>query len=83
MYAFCMFISRLFSSGMKLGARKFRDLIEFGLQGSLRFSSILLDFISVRAWEENLYIKNCIKNLMVVMPSYFTRAISKRLENLQ
>ena len=30
----------------------------------------MLYFISIRAWVENLNIKNCIKNLMVIMPSY-------------
>ena len=42
-------------------------------QGSLRVASILLYFISFKAWVENLHIKNCIKILMVVMPSYFYR----------
>ena len=70
-YALCMSISCLFSSGMKLGLRKFRDLIDFGLHCSLRVSSILFYFISIRAWVKNLRIKNCIKNLMVVMSSYF------------
>ena len=70
-YALCVFISCLFSSGMKFGVRKFRDLIDFGLHCSLRVSLILLYFTSIRAWVENLRIKNCIKNLMVVMPSYF------------
>ena len=52
-------------------SKKFRDLIDFGLHCSLRVSSISFHFISIRVWVENLYIKNCIKNLMVVMPSYF------------
>ena len=55
---------------MKLGLRKFRDLIDFGLHCSLRVSLILFNFISIRAWVENLNIKNCIKNLMIVMPEY-------------
>ena len=71
MYALCMSISCLFSSEMKLEVRKPRDLVGFGLHCSLRVSLILLYFISTRAWVENLHIKNCIKNLMVVMPSYF------------
>ena len=71
MYAFCMFISCLFSSWMELGVRKLGDLINFGLHFSLRVSSILFYFISIRDWVENLHIKTCIKNLMVVMPSYF------------
>ena len=71
MYALCMSISCLFSSMMKLRVRKFRDLIDFGLHCSQRVSLILLYFISIRAWVENLHVKNCIKNLMVVMPSYF------------
>ena len=71
MYVFYMSIPRLYSSGMKLGVRTFRDLIEFDLQGFVGDSSILLYFISVRAWVENLHIKNCIKNLMVVILSYF------------
>ena len=65
MYALCMCISCLFSSGIRLGVTKFRDLIDFGLHFSL------LCFISVRAWVEKLLLKNCIKNLIVVMPSYF------------
>ena len=56
---------------MKLELRKFRDLIDLGLHCSVRDSSILFYFISIRAWVENLHIKNCIKNLMVVMSSYF------------
>ena len=60
MYALCMSISCLFSSG--IGIRKFRDLIDFGLHCSLRTSLILLYFIFTRAWKENLHIKNCIKN---------------------
>ena len=65
----CLFC--LLSSGMKLRVRRFRDIIDFGLHCSLSVSSILLYFISIKAWTENLHIKNCIKNLMVVMPSYF------------
>ena len=34
--AFCMFISRFFPPGMKVGVKKFRNYIEFGLQSSLR-----------------------------------------------
>ena len=71
MYYLCMSISCLFSSGMKLGVREFRNLIDFGLHCSLRISLILLYFVSTGAWVENLHIKNCIKNLLVVMPSYF------------
>ena len=41
MYVFCMSISCLFSSGMKLGVWKFRFLIAFGLHRSLRVSLIL------------------------------------------
>ena len=41
MYAFCMFISYLFSSGMKLGVRKFRVLIAFGFHCLPKVSSIL------------------------------------------
>ena len=67
MYAFCMSISNLLSSGIKLGVRKFRDLINFGLYCSLSASSVLLYF---RAWVEN-HLKNCIKSLMVAIPSYF------------
>ena len=70
MYALSLPISRLFFSGMKLGARKFRDLFDFGLDCSLRVSLILLYFICTKAWVEN-HIKNCIKNLMIVIPSYF------------
>ena len=53
MYVICMSISHLLSSGMKLRARKFRDLIEFSQQGSIRVSSILHYFISIRTWVEN------------------------------
>ena len=31
----------------------------------------MLYFISIRAWVENVHIKNCIKNLMVIISSYF------------
>ena len=65
MYALCMCISCLFSSEIRLEVTKFRDLIDVGLHFSL------LCFISVRAWVEKLLLKNCIKNLIVVMPSYF------------
>ena len=71
MYAFCMFISCLFSPGMKLGVIKFKDLIVFDLHCYLSVSSVLLYFISIRSWEENLQVKNCVENLMVLMPSYF------------
>ena len=71
MHVFCMSISCLFSSGMKLGVTKLGHLIDFGLHCSPRASSILVSFISIRAWVENLHIKNCIEDLMVVMPSYF------------
>ena len=70
-YAFCMSISCLLSSGMKLGVKKLGDLIDFDLPCSLKVSSILFYFISIRACVENLHIKNCIKYLMVVMSSYF------------
>ena len=66
-----MSISCLFSSGLKLGVIKFGDFLDFGFHCSLRVPLLLLYFISTRAWVENLHIKNCIKNLMVVMPSYF------------
>ena len=61
--AFCMLISRLFSSGIKLGVRKFRDLINVGLYCFLSVSSILLYFISIRSWVENLRIKTVLKIL--------------------
>ena len=73
MYVLCMPISCLFSSGIKLGVRKLRDLVDFGPHWSLRVSLILLCFTSTRTWVENLHIKNCAKNLMVVMPSYFCK----------
>ena len=66
-----MFISRLFSPGMKLSVKTFSNLIQFGLHGSLWVTLMLLYFISIRAWAENAHIKNRIKNLMVIMPSYF------------
>ena len=56
---------------MKLVVIMFRDLMDFGFHCSLRVSLNLLYFISTRAWVENLHINNFIKNLMVVMPSYF------------
>ena len=68
MDAFCMYISCLFSSGTKLGVRKFRDFIEFGFQDSRIFSSILLCCLS-KVWVENLHIKDGIENLMAVMTS--------------
>ena len=71
MYALCISISCLVSSGMKLVVIMFRDLMDFGFHCSLRVSLNLLYFISTRAWVENLHINNFIKNLMVVMPSYF------------
>ena len=81
MYVICMPISCLFSSGIKLGVRKFRDLIDFGLHWFLRVSLILLCFTSTRTWVQNLLVKNCVKNLMVVTPSYFYKdnKISTRL----
>ena len=36
-----------------------------------KISLVLLYFISTRDWVEKLHIKNCSKNLMVVMSSYF------------
>ena len=45
-------------------------LTEFGHQDSLRAVSILLYFISFRAWIENFHMIN---NLMVIMPSYFCK----------
>ena len=36
---------------------------------------LMLYFISTRAWVENLHIKNCIKNLMGIMLSYFYKVI--------
>ena len=42
MYIFCMFISGLLSSGMKLGVRKFRNLIDFGLHSYLRVEQFYL-----------------------------------------
>ena len=38
---------------------------------SLLFPKGFINFISIRAWVDNLYIKNCIENLTVVMLSYF------------
>ena len=71
MYIFCIFISRLFSSRINFGVRIFRDLIKFDLQGFLTVALILICFISIRAWVENLHIWNCIENLRVIMPHYF------------
>ena len=38
-------------------------------------------FISIRACVENLHTKNCIKNLMVIMPSYFYKDIKDKTWN--
>ena len=65
---------------MKLGVQKFRNLIEFDLQDFQTVASVLFYFISILTWVENLHIKNCIKNFMVLMPSFFTRIIRARLE---
>ena len=62
-YVFCMSISCLFSSGIKLGVRKFRDLIDFRLHCSLSVSSVLLYCISIRVWVENFHIKTVLKIL--------------------
>ena len=39
---------------------------------------LMLYFMSVRAWVDNLHIKNRIKNLMVIMPSYFYKDIEDK-----
>ena len=39
---------------------------------------LMLYFISIRAWVENLNITNCIKNLMVIMPSYFNKNVKDK-----
>lgn len=57
----CMCILHLFTSRMKLRVRKFSDLIEFGLQDSRRVTSILLCFVSIKAWVKNLHIKKYLK----------------------
>ena len=36
---------------------------------------LILYFIPIRTWVENLHMKSCIKDLMVRMPSYFYQAI--------
>ena len=77
-YVFCMFILRLFYSGMKLGVKIFRNLIKFGPPDSLRFALILLYSISFRAWVEKPHIKNCIRSLMVIMSSYFYKGNENR-----
>ena len=38
----------------------------------------MLYFISIRTWVESLNIKNCIKNLMVKMPSYFKKNVKDK-----
>ena len=38
----------------------------------------MLYFISTRAWIENLDVKTCIKNLMVIMPNYFYKDINDK-----
>ena len=80
MHVFCMCISRSFSSRMKSGVRKFRNLIEFDLQEFQTVASILFYFISVLTRVENLHIKNFIKNFIVLMLSFFTRTIRTRLK---
>ena len=35
-------------------------------------------FIYIKAWVENLNIKNCTKNLVVIMPSYFYKATKNK-----
>ena len=35
-------------------------------------------FISIKAWVENLNIKNCTKKLVVIMPSYFYKATKNK-----
>ena len=39
---------------------------------------LMLYFISIKAWVANLQIKDCIKNLMVIMPSYFYKDIKDK-----
>ena len=39
---------------------------------------LMLYFISFRGWVENLHIQNCIKNLMVMMPSSFYKTIKDK-----
>ena len=39
---------------------------------------LMLYFIAIRAWIENIHIKSCIKNLMVIMPRYFYKAIKDK-----
>ena len=39
----------------------------------------MLYFISIRAWVENVHIKNCFKNLTVLMPSYFYTDIKDKI----
>ena len=34
--------------------------------------------VSIRAWVENLHIKNCVKNLMVAVPSYIYKDTEDR-----
>ena len=82
MYVICMSISHLFSSGMKLRVRKFRDLIEFSQQGSIRVSSILHYFISIRTWVENHHIKTVLKILWLQCQVIFTRTRSTKIEIL-
>ena len=38
----------------------------------------MLYFISIIAGVENLLIKNCNKNLMIIMPSYFYKEIKDK-----
>ena len=66
-YVFCMYISRLFSSGINIGGRRFRNLIDGGkIQGSRFPKSCIYFILSI-----NLQIKNYIKYFMVLMPSSF------------
>ena len=41
----------------------------------------MLYFISIIAWVENVHIKNCNKNLMIIMPSYFYKEIKDKTWN--
>ena len=54
----CPHPSNLRFKDSQLAVRKFRDLINFSLHCSLSVSPILLYFISIRTWVENLHIEN-------------------------
>ena len=64
-----MFVS--FWDQTSSGIRNFENFFEFGIQDSSSVASILFYFTSICALVKSFDIKNCIKYLVVLMPSYF------------